>query len=149
MGFFSDWIMWLVGLLGLGGIGIAAMMFFAPSLAWVIIDAIKEVLVALLRTRVGVGILAIVIGLIVGDIHRSRIDAAAWKKAEAKAEQARQQRDSTIADVAKAEEKSRADELEKQTNDLAKLVEDYEKTLNARANCILGDDDIKRLRNIK
>ena len=128
----------ILGLLGLSGVGFIALLFLAPAAAAVI----SQFVLALAKTRIGIAAIALLAGVIVGDVHRRNVDSEANKEAALRAAQ----RDLGIAKLAEQFAKKSLGDLQVKFSGLEKQYEDFKKS--PHQSCPLGADRSKRLRRI-
>lgn len=146
----------LVGAFGL--LGTLTFFGFLPVLAPIfgaILKAFLSFIEALLSTRIGVAFLtAVVVAAVVypiADLRGRHNIAIEWAAADAAATKAASARDARIAAEATATAQAENEALKQTSDELSTKVAEYETELAKRpANgpCVLGPDDVRRLRDI-
>lgn len=148
------WWTWLVS--GLGLLGAAALVWFAPVLALELAKASWVLLHRALQTRIGCAALALLVGLIVGNLYGAKIESdaceARFEAAKRQGELDRVVRDTTIKAEIERQYTPVILDLQKQSDAMKKLVDEYEEKLRSAAvpapQCGLGLEHL-RLRNRK
>lgn len=144
-----SWILGIAGVTGVGGL--AALFVFAPAAAVLVMQVVKSVLGALLKTRIGCAALALLLGLAIGFVKGEQSATATCNAANLKAKIAALERDTSIQKATAEEATAALAEIAQQKSDLDGKVSSYETELAKRNDgaCRLSPADIERLRNIR
>jgi type VI protein secretion system component VasK len=137
-------MVWMSALLGrLGGL-----------LAFGQIGTVVSALLNFFASPVGKWVAIALLGLglyVAGDLHRLRLDRAAWVAREQAAEEARQARDAQIKKQVAADADERIARIQRESDELKAKVNAYEAELAKRSKnpaCVLTPDDVRRLRHL-
>lgn len=146
-----SWVWWLLATFGIGGT-IALALFF-PTVATLIANGLGKLFMAMIGTRVGVGLIVGVLTFIAADIHRSKLDQADWDKRTAAQAAAQKVRDQKIADDVRAQVTAEITAQQTSDDTTDKKVETFDATPPARAATAPCDSgvvgpDLGRLRDV-
>jgi hypothetical protein len=118
----------------------------AKWFAWRNLDKLWQAFCAFVSTPLGAAIVALAVGLIVGDIHGHRKVAAQWAAADAIAERQRDERDAEIDRRAIARTVPQLRDLALRAATYEHQRDQYEKMLSLRTGvCALSDADAREL----
>jgi hypothetical protein len=144
-----SWILSILGVAGAGGL--IALYIFAPAVAILLLTVVRNVLGALLKTRLGCAALALLVGLAIGFVKGEQSATAKCDAANLRAKIASLERDKNIQKAAAEEATAALAEIAQQKSDLDGKVSSYEAELAKRDDnsCRLSPADIERLRAIR
>jgi hypothetical protein len=143
------------GLFGLAWLSVLCGFFpWLAPLVGAVLSVAERVFGSALKTRVGV---AAIVGVLVATMvyplahQRGAADIKVqWELADLRAQEAAEKRDEQIKADAEAAAQAQVSSLQQIANDLQNKVTTYEHEIATRKNaaCLLGPDDVRRLRDI-
>jgi hypothetical protein len=122
----------------------------AKWFAWRNLDKLWQAFCAFVSTPIGAAMVALAVGLAVGDIHGHRKVSAQWAAADAIADRQREARDAAIKLAAEADARRRLADVSLRAATYQEQVTRYEKilSLNTAGVCVLSDTDVRSLLDI-